>query len=657
MLSSQPTTSRITKCRLGTSARCAAKGLALVFVVCCLSSLPASAQSADPAPTAIRGQDSRDSTPAWLRPFQWQDQPSQDKDASYALASENSDERPPAQNQVQPGWLKAFRWTNAPADENLEANQPDVKANYAKANRLVAAVEKEAENGKPRQGSHPFSWTNVAPLENNSRRSASAAEEFRLEKSKAAKPFQWSNSFADAQPQQSLTPPEQTSFSEAVYHALSWQQDPAGSAQKSPQDGSPPADATDAELVEWEKQHYPWIRPFYWSDNDTPIIAESPEFGPQDLSTTAGGPGNLLNRPFQWSNNPQTARNNPLRDQTDSRTIAFLQDGEEIPRPLSNTRVPQLAFPKSGDTTGKEAGESESEFDEEEKGALAGAETLGREPEDNSLQFLRADTVLLKPGEFQYDYGLTYTKFDLTLPVLVSTSPTTVTVEDASFRAREMLIPFELRYGLARRVQLFLNVPLGWANTEFTFTGLEEFENDGGIGDLTFGGTFLLRQGNHQESDAILTLSTSAPTGEDPFSPVGLSPAAPALGSGVWSLASNVLFVRNYDPVVMFYGYGTRHHFEREINGVLYRAGGEYLYQMGVGFAVNESVTFSTRFNGAYITETRIDGARIPGTIREPMTLSLAMTVSKCKRLIEPFVDFGLTDDAADARIGIIWTR
>jgi len=118
-----------------------------------------------------------------------------------------------------------------------------------------------------------------------------------------------------------------------------------------------------------------------------------------------------------------------------------------------------------------------------------------------------------------------------------------------------------------------------------------------------------------------------------------------------------MLFVRNYDPVVVFYGYGTRQHFDRQINGVDLRAGGEYLYQMGVGFAVNESITFSTRFNGAYISETRLGGERVPGTIREPMTLGLAMTVSKCKRLIEPFVDFGLTDDAADARIGITWTR
>jgi hypothetical protein len=39
------------------------------------------------------------------------------------------------------------------------------------------------------------------------------------------------------------------------------------------------------------------------------------------------------------------------------------------------------------------------------------------------------------------------------------------------------------------------------------------------------------------------------------------------------------------------------------------------------------------------------------------MTLTLAMTVAKCKKLVEPFIDFGLTDDAVDARFGITWTR
>jgi hypothetical protein len=214
-----------------------------------------------------------------------------------------------------------------------------------------------------------------------------------------------------------------------------------------------------------------------------------------------------------------------------------------------------------------------------------------------------------------------------------------------------------LRYGLARRIQLFLNVPFGWGNTEFTFPGFEEFENDGGLGDIVFGGTFLLREGEREKSDAILTLATVVPTGKDPFTPAGLSPSSPTLGGGTWSISSNLLFVRSYDPVVVFYGVGTRQHFLSKFEGASFRPGGEYNYQFGIGFAVNSRVTFSTRFNGAYVSEIHLAGQRVQGTIQEPMTLGLAMTVSKEKKLVEPFIDFGLTDDSTDARFGITWTH
>ena len=282
------------------------------------------------------------------------------------------------------------------------------------------------------------------------------------------------------------------------------------------------------------------------------------------------------------------------------------------------------------------------------------AESIGEAPVDNSLQFLRADTVLLDPGEFQYEYGLIYSKFDFDFPIVLG-GPT---VANADFHIREMRVPLEVRYGLARRVQLFVNVPFGWSNTELNFPGFEDFENDGGLGDIVFGGSFLLRDNDPcNKPDAILTLSSVAPTGNEPFTPAGVSPSSPSLGSGVWSMAANLLFIQNYDPVVVFYGFGTRHSFEGELDNRDFKPGGEYNYQFGVGFAVNRHITFSTRFNGAYVSDVRLDGDRVPGTTQEPILLSLAMTVSKNKKLIEPFVDFGLTDDATDVRFGITWTH
>lgn len=638
----------------------------------------------------------------WLRPFQW-------KNGGEETEQQKTPQLPPKQGYGLSG-MNVFRWTNeASTDSKTKTPEPtrpeatrvverstppdsmsaaiatdgpeqpnsvlsasvEAAANKTRTERQIAyerspidwplsPKSEPPQSQSSGQGVNPFGWSNSAPTTNEHLlppRSTIASEELSNTKAAMAEPWQWSNDPRGKEKPQSLTPPDKPSFSEAVHDALSWAEEPTDSDAKMIDKSSPPPDATVAEVIEWEKETYPWIRPFYWADEDQYEIDFEDDFELED-PTTSPKYMPLLARPFTWSDSKKTRsrKEKPLVAPDVSlrtRTVAFQQDGETLPRPL-----PALNPPESVDLGQQDADEdSLDEFDAEGKGTLAEAETLGREPEDNSLQFLRADTVLLEPGEFQYDYGMMYSKFDVTLPVLVPVDPNTVSIAHAEFRLREVRVPLEIRYGLARRIQLFLNVPFGWVNSELSYAGFDEFENDGGIGDIVFGGTFLLREGDQDKSDAILTLATVAPTGDDPFSPAGLSPSSPTLGGGTWSISSSLLLVRNYDPVVLFYGAGTRQHFLSKIEGVNFRPGGEYNYQFGIGFGVNDQVTLSTRFNGAYISEFHLGGQRVRGSIQEPMTLGLAMTISKCKKLVEPFVDFGLTDDATDARVGITWTH
>lgn len=528
------------------------------------------------------------------------------------------------------------------------------------------SIDWPAENQQPQQtpatttpsnsqGTNPFAWTNTGPAVPQS--VAPPEQAPLVERSQQI--WEWSNNPQAHSKPRELMPPDEPSFSSAVHSALSWSDQPPGTVPTTAESGRPPEDASDEELVEWEKQKYPWIRPFYWANNDQELGMQH-EIAPPD-PTQIEGQVPLLAKPFHWDNRhasqqprPLTSPQGPRNSYPATQAAAYFQADEPLPNPVGPLRIPG---PNDENEKLEPAEEKATELDGEEKGTLAEAESLGEAPEDNSLQFLRADTVLLKPGDFQFDYGFAYTKFDVTTPVIISTLSGNV-VEHADVRLRELRVPFEVRYGLARRVQLFLNVPFGWVNSELSFPGFDNFKNDGGIGDVVFGGSFLLRENDPcNKPDAILTFGAVAPTGSDPFVAAAVNTAAPSLGNGVWSLASNLLFIKNYDPVVVFYGAGTRQSFDRDFNGQEIRLGGEYNYQFGVGFGVNSRVTFSTRFNGAYITETRIDGQRLPGTIQEPMTLGLAMTISKNKKLIEPFVDFGITDDASDARFGITWTR
>lgn len=471
-----------------------------------------------------------------------------------------------------------------------------------------------------------------------------------------------------------------------------------------------PEPKTDAERIEYEKQHFAWIRPFYW-DNTTKAAAwtslrreyvGTPE---QQLSSSWLKPFTWSNasRPYDWSQAAAVEQDSALLAEASQglyrlppinswdahfaltgsqpRTVAFMYQENTLPAPKEEQEPAQPPFVVQDEVVSEplatsedhpavdaeaesldrlpfedldQDGELEGEALGEGGGLIADAESLGTEPEDNyTLQFLRADTVLLDPGQVQFDYGFTYTLFDTTFPWVNSS----LELEHARFRQRELLVPLEIRYGLARRLQLFANVPFGWSNIEFSLSDFELFENDGGIGDVVFGGTFLVRQGDECNSDLVWTAACSAPTGVDPFEIPSGQPGVPSLGNGAWSLASNLLWIRNYDPVVIFYGFGTRQFFTRDLNGQSFRPGQEYNYQLGVGFAVNSKVTFSTRFNGAYITEPRLDGTRFLGTIREPMSVSLATTIAQCKGLVEPFVDFGLTDESIEARFGVTWTR
>jgi hypothetical protein len=449
---------------------------------------------------------------------------------------------------------------------------------------------------------------------------------------------------------------------------------PADAPSITPVPQNKPTPRTSEEIIAAERQGALWLRPFYWQ-NEVGGDAGGADVAAAANRQSAKSPRDRAiasHNPFTWSNDPASAPNPAVQvaQRTPSpspvgpeRSGGLLQASaseeadpaaDQLPSPAEGEALPPAlageAAPEG--VAGAESAPADAAKGDDKAKGLAEADKLGEEPTDNSLQFLRSSTVLLSPGDMQFDYGVSYALIDQDLPVINSSND----VELARLRQRNLVSPFEVRYGIARRVQGYVNLPVGWSNSEFTYSEFEDFRNDGGIGDLSFGSSLLLREATPCTSDVILTVGATAPTGLEPFVGLAQTPGVPSLGQGVWSLNANLLWVRNYDPLVLFYGIGTRQYFERNINGVDYLPGQQYNYLMGVGFAVNEKVTLSTRFYGAYITETELNGQRVRGSILEPMTVELAATVSKCKKLVEPFVRFGVTDDGLDSNVGIVWT-
>jgi hypothetical protein len=363
---------------------------------------------------------------------------------------------------------------------------------------------------------------------------------------------------------------------------------------------------------------------------------------PFDGTVTVTWP--LMANPFVMTENADS----PVAVPSNVAQVAFMQDSLPAPAGSSNSADDEEGDDKSDGGKKKDG-----------KDTLVGAETLGNAPEDNTLEFLRTQTVLLAPGKHQFDIGIEYTLNENSFPIIFSPSPGVVAVDEVEIKSRELLVPMELRYGLLPKVQGFIQVPVGWSNVQAAIDNYDEYESDGGVGDVGFGLTAQLRDAYKDCPYIIGTLAGLAPTGGDPFLSAGqYTPNGPSLGNGFWAVSGNLLWVQTrYDPVVLFYGLGARYQFEREFLGIEFQPGMEYNYTLGAGFAVNERCTLSTQFFGAFIEELKANGERVEGTIQEPMNLRLAATLAKpCYRLVEPFVVFGLTDDAISSNIGITWT-
>ncbi|MGH6634730.1 MAG: transporter, partial [Gammaproteobacteria bacterium] len=171
-----------------------------------------------------------------------------------------------------------------------------------------------------------------------------------------------------------------------------------------------------------------------------------------------------------------------------------------------------------------------------------------------------------------------------------------------------------------------------------------------GLGDISWG----LRYAALHEEEAIpevtLNVNAKSDTGDEDR----------LLGTGHWNVGTGVSLVKTIDPVVLFGSLGYTWTLEEgdvdlgsSISGDV-DPGDQILYSMGMGFSLNHRVSFSMAMGGAAIRRTEVNGGEISGSGLDVNSLQFATTVQLAKRVyLEPFVGFGLTDDAGDFMVGI----
>jgi hypothetical protein len=275
-------------------------------------------------------------------------------------------------------------------------------------------------------------------------------------------------------------------------------------------------------------------------------------------------------------------------------------------------------------------------------------QSLGKAPEDNSQWFLRGETVLLKEGQWEMDYGFEYTWFEQKLPVAA-----TPLVE--RYRQREWFVPTALRYGLTDNLQPYVNIPWGGTESDLSDFNQEQGVSKFGLGDISAGLTYLCPEKYCGNTNMVVGLGFSAPTGIAPFS---IDPINASLGSGFWQSTVNVNFITAVDPAVWFWGVGYTHEFAAEHVGQEFQPGEILFYQFGVGYAINDCITLSSTFRGQFQGEWKANGTTLPGSSLEPFTLRFAATSTVwTNQICEPFVQLGLDSDAPQVDFGILWTH
>jgi hypothetical protein len=264
--------------------------------------------------------------------------------------------------------------------------------------------------------------------------------------------------------------------------------------------------------------------------------------------------------------------------------------------------------------------------------------------------------VLLKPGDWQADTGFAYVNFDNPFPaVVLGPGGEIASVVPARLRRRLIYSPLAVRYGLSTNVQLFGTMPLGFSNTQTSFTDYSQEQNSGGFGDLTAGASFHLFGAQCDYPDVLGTVAVTAPTGQYTTPVFDVVPGS-ALGQGFWALAGQLTAINQYDPIVVFYGVGFRHLFQREFNDVPFASGEQFSYMMGVGFAVNDRVTLSATLQAFYITNFLVNHQVVPGTNVEPVSMRFAATIDRRCKILEPWAAVGMTESAPAFSLGITWT-
>ncbi|WP_298719939.1 hypothetical protein [uncultured Oceanisphaera sp.] len=229
------------------------------------------------------------------------------------------------------------------------------------------------------------------------------------------------------------------------------------------------------------------------------------------------------------------------------------------------------------------------------------------------------------------------------------------------------------RYGLTNRIELELRAPFVYRHDSIT----KRIPGAGNNGDETR--TFTPDGGGLGDIEAAIRYQfnlESAPfwigglriksdTGESPFDQTldanGIY-EEPATGSGAWALEPSLTMIYPLDPAVLFATGGYTWNMEADAgvdidssNGEggndKYDLGDSFFLGMGMGFAVNNRLSFSLGFNHRTVFESSVNGNKSGEVLQlDSLTTGFSLAIND-KTSVNMSLQAGLTEDAPDVQL------
>lgn len=277
---------------------------------------------------------------------------------------------------------------------------------------------------------------------------------------------------------------------------------------------------------------------------------------------------------------------------------------------------------------------------------------LGQQPPDSSLDFLRQSTVLLDTGTIEVERSIEFASGSTRFLAVLGNG----TLLPETTDARTLLATCAIRYGYSERWQPSIVAPVGLATLETAHQLTQQSDEVLGIGDVQFGSSFLLRDGQDECADVVLSTTLTAPTGAHAL--LAPSPTTASLGNGFWAISTSTSWTRAYDPVVVFAAVGYTHRFGRRIRGQRIQPGEQLTLAHGLGLAINDEITYGLQFDYAHQFDTKIGGVDVHDSGVDVASIRHSAIIRTAPQSFwEVFVAAGLTDSATAISTGAIFTQ